>query len=321
MPLLTGPLLSLDAKGKFLKNYVFQGTIRGPTFRRLGKNRPPPTTAQIAQQTIVAGSITAWHVIENNATFRAQWRELLRTIRGQHSDYSEWERSAITLATKTPGRGFVSSIKANWEGGLIMQTINCMTGAPATDTAFSQLWMGTTPNNMTIKENVQISGATMTFIGELLPGQTRYIRLTRGGIPASGLAIITYVGPMPNLIVNGTFDATPPWTLGLYYSISGGTLNRNWTSYSKDWTTQAIPTLIPGHEYLMKCNLVSYYGYQEGQMYLGGNKSVSMDHLGQNVATITCGASNLAGIQSVGDPSAWTKWDNLELYDPTSPPP
>jgi hypothetical protein len=321
MPLLTGPLLSLGAKGKFLQELVFQGTIRGPTLRRLGRKRPPPTPAQIAQQQIVAGSILSWHTIAGDQRFQSQWSRLLQTIRGQHSNYSEYERSAITLATQSGGTGFVKSIRASWNGALYCEAIDVITAGAPTDTAFSQLWYGDTPSTMTIKENHQVTGGTFTLNYELLPGETKWFKFTRAGIPASGLVQITYQGPKTNLVHNGGFTDQTYWQLGQACQITANMLQFHATASGGSSVVQTLTGFTPGKYYDFELLALENTGYAPCAMYAGGYPVMSWSTPGLKTANAQVGSVQSFDILMGSDPGTRIHFTNITMTDPDEAPP
>jgi len=312
MALVTGPLLSLGATGKFARSLLYQGSIRGPIARRLGGPRPDPTLDQIVQQRIVAGSIIGWHAVHGNALFDAQWHALRKRMPKQWTDYSFWEMSVIKLAARTAGTGFCMSFEAAPSGAVKLTAIDSATGLAPSDTVMTQLWRGTSPDTMAITQQFRLSNSIITLPSELLPGQALYYKMTRLGIPASGLALITYQPPPPNLILNGSFQDTDHWTLEDYYTVSGNALHWSPPGYSHKKCWQSVPALVDGRSYHVTVRLLTRIDWISSRITIGATPSGEMYPPGDYAWDVTAGSTGIVAVDSTGDGSS-ASWTDLSV--------
>lgn len=81
-------------------------------------------------------------------------------------------------------------------------------------------------------------------------------------------------GPVPvNLVTNGTFDDSSAWTLGMGWSIAGGTCNRE-ASGGGTVITQPI-ALVAGTQYLVEFDVISISGGPINARFTGGTTVIA----------------------------------------------
>jgi len=321
MPLLTGPLFSVSARGKFNKSLVYQGTIRGPTLKRLGGPRPPPTAAQITQQDIVRAAVLAWHQYQTLAAFRDQWALLYAHPPAHQCQYTMFQRDAIRLMTASGPTSFATNLRTTWNGGLYVTAYDLVTGGAAADIAGTEVWSGTTQDTMLSRGLMTLSALITTWPAFATPGTTLYVDLRRNGIPASGRALITFVSYPPNMLSNPGFTTDTIWAKGTGWTISGGLARFASIPGRSAWITQDVSALLPRRSYRVKGTWVTKGCPSECRFQLGGTTGPSYDTTGTAEIDLTSGTNKTVGLTMYGQGTGENTVDDAGLYDFSQPPP
>lgn len=184
MALVTGPLLSLDARGKMAGSLVFSNWKGRPTVRQLVVPSNPKSGAQTGQRAMLGFLSAAWSPL--SAGNKATWDDLAAA--GQYSAFNAFTKFNLDQWTQ-----FVTPYKTPTSSGLTVPVMGALTATGGVRqitisnviTTANDIWgmliaisttTGFTPAKSDIFAAVLYSASPVTYVATGLAAGTYYVR-------------------------------------------------------------------------------------------------------------------------------------------------
>lgn len=190
MAIVSSPLLSLHAHGKFAEQFVF---ARISSFNRVQKYSAPSGAASLAQltarqnMTSVSGN---WNDHFSSAQGAAAWLLYARSKSHVFTAANMFIRSALLLTPEITAPGMVL---AAYPVGrvLVLKMLDAVSGNVSTETGLFQIARGLAADALIFKGSLSIKAGSI--LGPVAPiGAPYYYQIYKDNIPRSGIIALTH---------------------------------------------------------------------------------------------------------------------------------
>lgn len=192
MAKVTGPLMSMGARGKLGNTLVFSGWKGIATIRSYVVPANPKTPEQVTQRDTMKKCVLFWNSSLADPAQRSGWNKAAALMASAMSGFNAYVASAINninLPTWT-GMLTISTLSGSSVGGTFTDLV---TGAVPADQSGLEVWLGDNPNKLSLQTCVFkcTGGALSLDTGGSWLGQTgQSVQIRLNGAAFSGIFLV-----------------------------------------------------------------------------------------------------------------------------------
>ena len=189
MAIVSGPLMSLGARGKIAGALVFSAWKGLKTARQYVVPANPRSAAQLAQRSLFTAAVSFWRGFLTNAVQRTGWDKAAGLSGSPQSGFNLYQSANLTLAATDPDGSMAISAADATADTVAITVANIDDGATGDEAGDFDVMAGSLPNDLLLIGSSAISaGVVSQDLGA--PGDY-YVQLTKGGIARSGVFAVT----------------------------------------------------------------------------------------------------------------------------------